>query len=334
MRTCSSFSRASSSSARSGSSGGGADWTRRLFAVCLAAALVLASGCGKAKSGKHLIGFSQCNLGEPWRVAMNAEVAARAKDFPDLEIAFADAQQDNAKQVADVENFLRQKVDLLMISPNEAKPLTPIVRKAFEQGIPVVVLDRAIEGDTYTVFIGADNREIGKAAGKYVADLLHGKGDIVEIKGLPGSPPARDRSEGFREAIAASPDVKIVHDPVANWLREEAMAQMESALAAHERIDLVYAHNDPMAMGAYLAAKAKGREGEMKFVGIDGLPGLDGGRQMVADGKLIATFVYPTGGREAVDAAVRIFAGEKVPHKIVLPTLMITKDNALAPPSK
>jgi ribose transport system substrate-binding protein len=285
------------------------------------------AGCGRTKSGKHLIGFSQCNLGEPWRVAMNAEVAARAKDYPDIEIAYADAQQDNAKQVADVENFLRQKIDLLLISPNEAKPLTPIVRKVFEQGIPVIVLDRAIEGDTYTTFIGADNREIGKAAGEFVAKLLDGKGDIVEIKGLPGSPPARDRSEGFREAIAPYPDIHIVHDPVANWLREEAMTQMEAALAAHPHIDLVYAHNDPMAMGAYLAARAKGREKEMKFVGIDGLPGIDGGRQMVADGKLVATFVYPTGGREAVDIASKIFRGEKVPHKIVLPTLMITKDN-------
>ena len=307
---------------------------RLLFGLAVAALAVSAAGCGKSKSGKHLVGFSQCNLGEPWRVAMNAEVVARAKDFPDLEIAYADAQQDNAKQVADVENFLRQKIDLLMISPNEAKPLTPMVRRAFESGIPVIVLDRAIEGDTYTTFIGADNREIGKAAGKYVAELLKGKGQIVEIKGLPGSPPARDRSDGFREAIAAYRDIKIIHDPVANWLREEAMAQMESALAAHDHIDLVYAHNDPMAMGAYLAARAKGRDGEMKFVGIDGLPGLDGGRQAVADGKLSVTFVYPTGGREAVDTAVRIFAGEKVPHKIVLPTLMITKENALSPPAK
>ena len=308
---------------------------RRAFGVLVVAALALTPiGCGKGKSAKHLIGFSQCNLGEPWRVAMNAEVAARAKDFPDLEVAFADAQQDNAKQVADVENFLRQKIDLLMISPNEAKPLTPIVKKAFESGIPVIVLDRAIEGDTYTTFIGADNREIGKAAGEYVAKLLNGKGDIVEIKGLPGSPPAQDRSSGFREAIAPYPGIKIVHDPVANWLREEAMAQMESALAAHDHIDLVYAHNDPMAIGAYLAAKAKGRDGDMKFVGIDGLPGLDGGRQAVADGKLSATFVYPTGGREAVDVAERIFHGEKVPHKIVLPTLMITKENALAGPGK
>jgi ribose transport system substrate-binding protein len=298
-----------------------------LFLIALLVAAIASTACGKAKSGKHLIGFSQCNLGEPWRVSMNAQVAARAKDFPDLEIAYADAQQDNAKQVADVENFLRQRIDLLIISPNEAKPLTPIVKRVFEQKIPVIVLDRAIEGDTYTTFIGADNKLIGKAAGEYIAKVLNGKGDVVEIQGLPGSPPARDRRDGFREAIARFPDIHIVHDPVANWLREEAMAQMESALAAHPHIDLVYAHNDPMAAGAYLAAKAKGRENEMKFVGIDALPGLDGGIQMVADGRLAATFVYPTGGKEAVEIAEKILKGEKVPHKIVLDTAMVTKDN-------
>ena len=285
----------------------------------------LAGGCGRPQTGKHLIGFSQANLGEPWRVAMNAEVAARAKDFPDLEIVYADAQQDNAKQVADVESFLRQKIDLLIISPNEARPLTPVVKRAFDAKVPVIVLDREIEGDTYTSFIGADNREIGRAAGEYVATVLRGKGDVVEIKGLPGSTPARDRSDGFREAIAQYPDLHIVHDPVANWLREEAMTQMEAALAAHPKIDLVYAHNDPMAMGAYLAARAKGREHQMRFVGIDGLPGLDGGRQAVADGKLAATFVYPTGGKEAVEVAARILRGESVPHRITLPTERITR---------
>jgi ribose transport system substrate-binding protein len=242
-----------------------------------------------------------------------------------MEIVYADAQQDNAKQVADVESFLRQKIDLLIISPNEAKPLTPIVKRAFEEKIPVIVLDREIEGDSYTTFIGADNREIGQAAGEYVATLLGGKGDLVEIKGLPGSTPARDRSEGFRVAIAKYPDIHIVHDPVANWLREEAMAQMEAALSANAKIDLVYAHNDPMAVGAYLAAKAKGRDQEMKFVGIDGLPGLDGGRQAVADGKLAATFVYPTGGTQAVEVADKILRGEQVPHRITLPTERITK---------
>ncbi len=256
---------------------------------------------------------------------MNAEVAERAKDFPDVEIVYADAQQDNAKQVADVESFLRQRIDLLIISPNEAKPLTPVVQRVFAAKIPVIVLDREIEGDTYTTFIGANNREIGKAAGEYAAQLLGGKGDVVEIKGLPGSTPARDRSDGFREAITKFPDIHIIHDPVANWLREEAMSQMEAALAAHPHIDLVYAHNDPMAVGAYLAAKAKGRDREMKFIGIDGLPGLDGGRQAVTDGKLAATFVYPTGGKEAVEIAERILHGEAVPHRITLPTERITR---------
>ncbi len=300
-------------------------WRSRPALTTGVAILTLVAGCGRQQRGKHLIGFSQANLGEPWRVAMNAEVAERAKAFPDLEVVYADAQQDNAKQVADVENFLRQKIDLLIISPNEAKPLTPIVKRAFEMKIPVIVLDREIEGDTYTTFIGANNKEIGKAAGEFVAETLKGKGNVVEIKGLPGSTPARDRSDGFREAIANFPDIRIVHDPVANWLREEAMTQMESALSANARIDLVYAHNDPMAMGAYLAAKAKGRDGEMKFVGVDGLPGLDGGRQAVRDGKLAATFVYPTGGKEAVEIADRILKGEQVPHRVTLATQKVVR---------
>lgn len=289
------------------------------------ALLLLLSACGKEQGGRTVIGFSQANLGEPWRVAMNAEVAEAARAHPELEFVYADAQQDNARQVADVENFIRQKVSLLIISPNEATPLTPVVKRAFEAGIPVIVLDREIEGDTYTTFIGADNRAIGKAAGEYIVQVLKGQGRVVEIKGLPGSTPARDRSEGFREAIAASPGITIIHDPVANWLREEAMSQMEAALSAHPKIDLVYAHNDPMAMGAYLAARAKGRDSGMTFVGIDGLPGLDGGRQAVQDGKLAATFVYPTGGKEAVDIAVKILRHEEVPHRITLGTERITK---------
>jgi len=297
----------------------------RRWAAAVLATIVLAAGCGRQSRAKYLVGFSQCNLGEPWRVAMNAEISERAKAYPQMEIVYADAQQDNAKQVADVETFLRQGIDLLMISPNEAKPLTPVVQRAFARGIPVVVIDRAIEGDSYTTFVGADNRLIGREAGRLIAELLHGTGSIVEIKGLPGSPPARDRSDGMREAIAAFPGIRIVHEPVANWLREEAMTQMEIALAAHDHIDLVYAHNDPMAVGAYLAAKAKGRDREMQFIGIDGLPGPDGGRQAVADGKLAATFVYPTGGREAVDLAAKILAGEKVPKHVTLQTERITR---------
>jgi ribose transport system substrate-binding protein len=190
---------------------------RRGGALLLAFALV--AGCGKEQGGKKRIGFSQANLGEPWRVAMNADIAEAAKAHPELEFVYADAQQDNAKQVADVETFLRQKIDLLIISPNEAKPLTAVVKRTFESKIPVIVLDRNIEGDTYTTFIGADNKTIGRAAGELTAKLLNGKGDIIEIKGLPGSTPAIDRSAGFREAIAAFPDIHIARSR-RQWLRE------------------------------------------------------------------------------------------------------------------
>ena len=197
------------------------------------AALAAAVGCGTRSSAKHLVGFSQCNLGEPWRVAMNADVAARARDFPDLEIVFADAQQDNAKQVADVENFLRQRIDLLMISPNEAKPLTPD-RRAGVQGRHPGHRDRSRNRrrQLHDVHRGRQLRDRPRA-GEHIVEILQGQGLDRGNPGLPGSPPAVDRSGGMHDAIAGHPGLQIIHSPVANWLREEAMAQMEMALAAH-----------------------------------------------------------------------------------------------------
>jgi ribose transport system substrate-binding protein len=277
---------------------------------------------------KHLIGFSQCNNAEPWRQAMNAAAKAQAAKHPEVELVFSDAAQDNAKQVADVENFLTQRIDLLIISPNEAKPLTKVVRKVFDRAVPVIVLDRAIEGESFTCFIGADNLEIGRAAGTWIAEALQGKGRVVELKGPMGSTPAQERSRGFREIVARHPGIEILHEAEAKWLRDEARAQFENALAAHPRIDLVYAHNDPMAVGAYLAAKAAGREREIRFVGIDALPGPEGGAQAVLDGKLSATFLYPSCGKEAVETAAAILKGEKVEKRIRLKTATVTKANA------
>jgi len=175
-----------------------------LSLVLLVTAL-LAGACNRGGStDKFVIGFSQANKAEPWRTWMDDSLMKEAAKHPELEVRYADAQQDNSKQVADVENFLRQRVDLLIISPNEAKPLTGVVKRVYEGGVPVIVLDRGIEGDSYTTFIGADNREIGKAAGEYAAQLLGGKGSVVEIKGLPGSTPAVDRSAGFRSGSRGS----------------------------------------------------------------------------------------------------------------------------------
>ncbi len=154
----------------------------------------MTAGCARGHKGQFLIGFSQANNAEPWRLAMNADIDSAAKAYPDLDIVYADAQQDNAKQVADVENFLQQKIDLLIISPNEAKPLTAVVERVFKAGIPVIIIDREIEGDSYTTFIGADNGAIGHAAGEFADSICStARATSSRSSGLPGSTPARER---------------------------------------------------------------------------------------------------------------------------------------------
>ena len=310
-------------------------WMRPLF---LFAAVVLLSGCGgsdestgdgtdgsDASESGYTIGMSQCNLGEPWRVQMNADVKTAAGAHRDLKVVFKDAQNDTLKQRAHVEEFISAGVDLIIISPKEAQPLTEPVAKAVDAGIPVIVLDRAVIGDKYTCFIGADNKRIGRAAGEWLAAKLGGKGMIVELKGLMTSTPGQDRHSGFRQGLKASPDIRVLFEADMKWLEPNARKEMESALARFDRIDAVYAHNDPGAHGAYLAAKAAGRENELILIGIDALP--HEGIAYVKQGILDATFEYPTGGAEAIDTALKILAGEEVPKTIVLGSRVFTPEN-------
>lgn len=276
----------------------------------------------KAKS-TYTIGMSQCNLGEPWRVEMNAQIKAAAEKHPNIQMVFKDAQNDTLKQRSHVEEFVSAGVDLLIISPKEAQPLTEPVAKAMDAGIPVIVLDRKLLGDKYTCFIGADNTKIGKAAGQWIVKKLNGKGKVVELKGLMTSIPGQDRDRGFREGIAGS-NLEIIFDADMKWLEPNARQEMESALSRCPKIDCVYAHNDPGAHGAYLAAKQAGREKEMIFVGIDALP--QEGVAYVKEGILDATFQYPTGGAEAIDTALKILTGEKVPKDITLGSRLFDKE--------
>ncbi|GAA0594663.1 substrate-binding domain-containing protein [Kribbella sandramycini] len=316
--------------------------------ACAAVAAVVLAGCGttsertggspsdgaakscKGADGKYTIGMSQANVAEPYRQRMDDDIRAAAKEVPQFDVKFADAAQDNAKQVADVENYITQQIDLLIISPNEAKPLTAVVKKAFDKGIPVIVLDRKVEGDAYTGFIGGDNVQIGSEAGKYVAEqLLPDGGNIVELKGLAGATPQAERHQGFADAIKANPKLKIIAAADGDWLREKGQSQMDALLKANPAIDVVYAHNDPMAEGAYLAAKAAGREKSIKFIGIDALPIPSGGIKAVEQGRLSATFTYPTNGKEAVAAARKLLIDcAAVPKSQVLPTRLIDKSNA------
>ncbi len=277
-----------------------------------------------AQQPRWTIGMSQCNLGEPWRVQMNADIRKAAEGHPEIKVIYKDAQNDALRQAAHVEEFIRSGVNLIIISPKEAAPLTPPVREAFRKGIPVIVLDRRVLGNDYTCFIGADNRKIGRSAGKWIARLLGGNGRVVELKGLMTSTPGQDRHSGFLEGIRGS-GITIIFDADMKWLEPNARKEMESALSRFDSIDLVYAHNDPGAHGAYLAAKAAGRESKMKFVGIDALP--QEGMMYVRQGILSASFEYPTGGKEAIERGLQILQGEKVPKEIVLPSRVFTKEN-------
>src|ERR1043165_7734393 len=226
--------------------------------VSLIATLTL-SGCSRSDQGTHTatvtgaqkkvkssytIGMSQCNLGEPWRVEMNAQLKAAADKVPNLHLVFKDAQNDTLKQRAHVEEFVSAGVDLIIISPKEAQPLTEPVARAMAASIPVIVLDRRLLCDKYTCFIGADNKKIGHAAGEWIKEQLGGKGKVVELKGLMTSTPGQDRNSGFRDAIAGS-GIEIIFEADMKWLEPDARKEMESALARFSHIDCVYAHNDP-----------------------------------------------------------------------------------------
>jgi len=312
----------------------------RLTHLAWALALALAlCGCAKkpAQTGKAgapggkqwVIGMSQCNRGEPWRVQMDADVKAAGAQHPELKVIFKDAQNQSTTQQAQVRELVEQGVNLIIISPKEAKPLTEPVRDAYKAGIPVIVLDRKVEGNDYTCFIGADNVKIGREAGKFLVKALGGKGTVVELKGLMTSTPGQERHKGFMEGIKGS-NLRIIFDADCKWLEPDAQREMNSALAKFSQpnaVDAVYAHNDPSAHGAYIAAKleGKGREKTIKFVGIDALP--REGVRYVREGILTATFQYPTGGKEGIETALKILKGEKVPKNITLGTRIYTTDN-------
>jgi len=310
-----------------------------LGSAALFGALIAFGACGRTPSSaedpkpspkaegapRWTIGMSQCNLGEPWRVQMNRDIEEAAKAHPEIRVVFKDAQNDSLRQRSQIEEYIGAGADLIIVSPKEAAPLTAPVAAAHAAGIPVIVLDRRVLGDAFTCFIGADNKRIGRAAGEWIVRRLGGKGKVVELKGLMTSTPGQDRNSGFREGIRGSA-LEIVFEADMKWLEPDARREMESALARFPNIDLVYAHNDPGAHGAYLAARAAGREKKILFVGIDGLP--HEGQVYVRQGLLEASFEYPTGGREAVETALKILSGETIPKEITLASRVFTRENA------
>lgn len=296
--------------------------------LALPVLFLFAAGCAKKNGGgegdgtpTYKVFFSQCNNAEPYRAAQNAKLKELFGAEANVDLVIMDGQADASKQISQIETAMRQKPDLLIVAPLEREPLTDVMGMAMAAGIPTICLERDIVEPNYTTWIRCDNHAIGKAAGEWIVKHLTEKngapkGTLVELKGSQGVEGAINRHGGAREILAKYPDIKVVHEQVANWFQPEAMDRMTEALSANKAgtIDVVYGHNDPMAYGAYLAAKEKGRETEMVFVGVDGLP--NEGQQYVEDGVLGVTFVYPLCVDKAHELGMKMLADPSfVPEK-------------------
>jgi ribose transport system substrate-binding protein len=278
------------------------------------------------KQAKWVIGFSNATFEDPWRQVMNEGMKREAAKHPEIELKLLDGQNSNDKQIETVKSFLQQGVDLLIISPREADALTGIVKEA-HQKIPVIVVDRNIKEPAYTCFIGGNNLKIGESAANLVVKHFGTKPAVaVEIEGIQDATATLDRKKGFESVLARHPSLKIVYDQPADYKRAPAVDVMSAALQKFKRIDCVYAHNDEMALGAAQAAEAAGRGKEMIIIGIDAVQ--SEAIKAVIDGRMFATYFYPTCGPEAIQTALKILNGEKVPQTLELPTTEITQANA------
>lgn len=300
-------------------------------------ALVLA-GCGKpapppagdgtgtpSTGKKYTIGYSQSTLQDPWRKAMNSELEAEQKLHLNVTLLPQDAQNDANTQINQVENLDTQGMDALMISPKESGPLTPEISKIFKKGIPVILLDRGIDSEDYTTLVGADNMLIGKEAGTYVKASFPKGVKIVEIAGIPGATATKERASGFREGLGDLKKYQIVASQPADYKRGPAITAMENMLTANEGVQVVYAHNDEMALGAVSVLK---KHGVLKDVAVIGVDGQNEAIDAVAAGDMAATFVYPRPGADGLKAALQVLGGKKVEKRIILQTTKITKANA------
>ena len=293
---------------------------------CLGGLLLCLSACQPA-APRFQIGVAQCSE-DTWRSKMNDEILREALFYDGVSVEIRSAGNDSRQQAEDVRYFIEKGVDLLIVSANEAAPMTPIVEEAYRKGIPVITVDRKILSDQYTAYIGADNYEIGRSVGRYLASRLNGKGKIVELTGLAGSTPAMERHRGFCDVIREYPAMELVDSADAAWLQTPAEQALTAILQRQPEVDAVYAHNDRMAAGAYQAAHRLGDERHFLLVGIDALPGKGNGVEQVLQGQLDATFIYPTQGDKVLQLAMDILEKRPFNRETVMHTALVDSTNA------
>lgn len=286
----------------------------------------LLCSCGN-KPKKYIIGVSQCSM-DIWREKLNSELRTAEYLNDSIEVRLASADDDNASQLSQINYFIDQGVSLLIVSPNQVNTISPALERAQQKGIPVILVDRKTQSKKYTAFIGCDNYLLGKFVGDYIAQRLNGKGRIVEIRGLDDSSPAIDRHRGFVDALNAYPDLQIVASEPGDWKEKSGSEVMKRVLSQTQDFDYVFAQNDRMAYGAYKVACEHGLQDKCRFVGVDGLAGKDGGLELVRQGVLEASMLYPTKGDEVIALAMKILRHEPFARDNYLPTSIVTRNNA------
>ncbi len=299
---------------------------RYLHLIIYMAFLVLLASCTRQPK-KYVIGVSQCSE-DIWRDKLNDELKMGEYLNDSLIVKLASSNDDNVLQNKQVNQFVDEGVDLLIISPNQLSAISKAVERAFDKGIPVILYDRKTNSDKYTAFIGCDNYTIGNSMGKFIAQQLNGKGRVVEICGLDGSSPALERHRGFMDAIKPYPGIQVVASEGGNWKEEGGIQAMKRILKKTHDFDYVFAHNDRLAWGAYVAARQMGLERNYKYTGVDGMSTEGGGLELVRDGIFEASYLYPTKGDEVIALAMKILKHQPYNRDNYLSTSIITKANA------
>ena len=289
----------------------------------LTALMAVLTSCSKSEK-TYRIAVSQCSE-DIWRDKLNNELKIGTYFYNDVELRFASADDSDEKQIEQIHQFVNEGIDLLIVAPNQVATVSPAIDEVFDKGIPVIVFDRKTNSQKYTAYIGADNFEMGRLMGEYIATQLKGKGRVLEIMGLKGSSPAIERHNGFEEAISNYPDIKIVASLQGDWTEESAIKAIKDYKGDLSNIDFVFGQNDRMAVGA---SKVLLTSSSPRFCGIDGLPGEGNGLACVRDSILDASYIYPTHGDEVLQLAMNILQGKPYEKENPLMASLVTRDNA------
>ena len=294
--------------------------------ICLL--LIMLVGCSSNNARKYVIGVSQCS-DDIWRDKLNNELKMGEYLNDSLTVRLASSNDDSKKQIQQINQFIDEGVNLLIVSPNQLKTISPAINRAHEKGIPVILFDRKSSSQNYTAFIGCDNFSIGKLMGTFIAQRLNGKGRVVEVRGLEGSSPAIDRHRGFMAALKDYPGIQVVASESGDWKQDSGEKAMRRILQKVQDFDYVFSHNDRMAAGAIKVARVIAPSRIYKFTGVDAMANDGGGLDMVRDGVMEASCLYPTKGDEVIALAMNILRHRPYQRDNYLHTSIITKENAL-----